>query len=271
MQAEFTYVAIFILVGVFLLLTVLRVIRAAGNTIGQLRYELKRDREQHKRIAKERNHELLALRQSSRRIDGKAVRVNWDVGGRRAHRDEEADFDSFEVFNEIPRQEMKTPWGWPSSSGGQGKFSGRLRKPDGGARIADSARAFFKPKKVVDEAHRARQAQSIRALIEDRYSRVDRFSAGSDIEWSRPELPDELIREREANRFFAKRPQQDAEFGKSTNVSRKLAESDLDSEAKTPGWQETRDGKSLLSNFPAGYGCAGCLVLPEIQEFPGKT
>ena len=227
MQAEYTYVAIFVLLGVFILLTAWRLLRAAGNTIGQLRYESQRDRQQHKRIAAERDRTLTALEKGPRRVSGKATKINWDNSDKRAQRLKKAASDAYRDIDTFPEQEVRTPWGWPSS-GGRSLSGVRKNRPALSTRVSNSAKDLFRSKKVVDDAHRARQAHSIRALFEDRYGRVGHNIPASDIEWAKPKLPPELLKEREARRFFANQPNQDSDFGENRKNGLKLVSSDND-------------------------------------------
>lgn len=211
LQAEVTYVAIFVLVGVFLLLTLLRMLRAAGRTIGQLRYESKRDRLEHKRIREQKYMEFRALNRSSRKIDGKATRVHWDGTGRRARRDFHFDETVGGVFNDMNKfrnMDVRTPWGWPGASGRGISPAGRRPRASMKTRFQVAAGNLFRNKRVVDAEHRARQQRNIRALLEDRYGRAGQHLTSAEIEWSRPALPPELIREREEARIFANMPSQ---------------------------------------------------------------
>ena len=227
LQAEYTYVAILVLLGVFVLLTVWRMLRAAGNTIGQLRYESQRDRYQHKRIADERDRTFSALERGPRRSNISASKIHWDDGDKRAHRLQEAAGEVYRDINTFPRQEMRTPWGWPSSGNRRGA-AGPGQKTALRNRVSHSTKAFFRSRQVVDEAYRARQAQCIRALIEDRYGRVGHISPVSDIEWSTPSLPPELLRERAAQKLFARQPDQDPGYGKREAGSLKLVSGKAD-------------------------------------------
>ncbi len=211
MQAEFTYFALFFLVAAFMLLTLWRMIRAARSTIRQIKYESRRDRLEHQRIAREHDLQTRALRRATRNINGDADKANWGQGGRRrAHRSYHVDDAADEVFDPVSNvrgMDVRTPWGWPGSK----KVNGRRPYKPGpplSARMKTAAAAFFKPKKVVDEEVRARRERSIRSLVEDRYGRVGFHSNSQmpDIEWSRPTLPRELLEERETDQILARKP-----------------------------------------------------------------
>jgi hypothetical protein len=231
LQAEYTYVAIFVLLGIFVLLTVLRTFRATSGLIHQLRYEFWRDREQHERIAREKSFQLAALRRSSRHIDGTAREIRWDQGDKLPDAIKDAAGEAFRNISEFPVQELRTPWGWPASSARRLERVGQITKPTLGSRVSQSARGFFRRKQVVDEAIRARQAQSIRSLVEDRYSQARPNMASSEIEWTRPMLPPELLRERELERFFATQAQQDSKRGVASQGRIRLVSDDSDTAA----------------------------------------
>ena len=209
LQVELTYLVIFFLVGVFVVLTAIRLIRAAGSTISQLRHESERDRRQHRRIAEEKYRQFVALREGSRKINGKATRIRWDESGRRAHREFHVDGAVDEVFddtNEFRNMDVRTPWGWPSASGKRISPAGRRRRPPLSVRMRNAAVALFRNKQVIDDEYRARVQRNIRALIEDRYGRAGHgHLPASEIEWSKPQLPAELIRERQADQMHVKR------------------------------------------------------------------
>lgn len=216
MQEEYTYIALFVLVGVFVLLTGIRLIRAAGNAIGQLRFESERDRYQHRRIAAEKNRQFAALKQVSRKINGKPRKVHWNDGDRRAHREyhlEDVADEVFDVTTDFNGMDVRTPWGWPSSSGKRVNPVVRTRKPAKKSGIGNSVRNFFKTKTVVDEEYRARQRRSMRVMVEDRYGRAGHGFSASEVEWSKPELPPALVRERQSNRIYASKSNQDSEYG----------------------------------------------------------
>ena len=217
LQEEFTYIALFFLLAVFLLMSLWRIVRAAGTTIGQLRYEADRDRKQHQRIADEKRRQYTAMRQGTRRINGKprSKGVRWDQGGRRrAQRDFHIDESADEVFNDVSDDrgmDVRTPWGWPSSSGKQ--FGPALHRPrrSKSSGIRDAISAFFKTKHVIDDEYRAHREQSIRHLLEDRYGRVGSGSQTPDFEYSTPQLPQEYVEERETDQLLASKIPQDPE------------------------------------------------------------
>lgn len=212
MQNDFTYLALFFLAAAFILLTLWRMICAARSTILQLSYESRRDKAQHQRIARERDIQKRALRRGTRKINGKAHKVDWDTADRRAQRYYHVDEAADEVFDPVTDErgmDIRTPWGWPGSK----KVNGRRPYKPGPsvtARMKSAARAFFRPKRVVDEEVRARRERCIRSLVEDRYGRAGYFPTGQmpDIEWSRPPLPPELVKERETDQILARKPAQ---------------------------------------------------------------
>lgn len=219
-QSEYTYFALFLLIATFALMTLWRMFRSARSTFRQLNEESRRDKLQHQRIARERDFQTRALRRGTRGIDGTAHKVRWDKSGRRAqrsyHLDEAAD-EVFDPVSDVRGMDIRTPWGWPGSKKVNGLRPYKARPPVS-ARIKQAMVAFFKPKKAIDEEVRARRALSIRSLVEDRYGRVG-FNAGgqmSDIEWSRPALPRELMKERETDQILARKPRQGVQSGTKT-------------------------------------------------------
>lgn len=216
MGNEVTYFALAFLVAVFLLLTLLRIIRAARGTIYQLQKESRRDRLQRERIAKEREFQQRALRRGTRRIDGKAHKVSWDNNDRRAsrsyHVDEAAD-EVFDPVSDVRGMDVRTPWGWPSSTRKTGAVPNRYARSTR-SRVASSITGFFKPKKVKDTEYQLRRERSIRSLVEDRYGRVGQHTASQmpEFEWSKPKLPAELIEERKHDQMLANKPDQDVDL-----------------------------------------------------------
>lgn len=203
MQAEYTYFILFVMITSIVLLTLVRIFRAAKGTVGQLRDESRRDRLQYERIAREKHLQSRALRRGTRKINGKS-NVGWDQSGRRARRDYHVDEAAHEVFDpvsDVRGMDLRTPWGWPGS-GPSNRNLARRRK-SGRSGFGASFSAFFRPKRLVDEEVRAQREQAIRALVEDRYGRVGRHSQGSEIEWSRPQLPPEYLKEREQDQMLA--------------------------------------------------------------------
>lgn len=210
MQAEYAYFILFVLITVILLLTLVRVFRAAKGTITQLSDESRRDRLQHERIARQKYMQASALRRGTRKINGKA-NVGWVQNGRRARRDYHVDEAAHEVFDpvsDVRGMDLRTPWGWPGSNRHRRISSRRSSARPG---IGASLSAFFRPKKLVDEQVRAQRELAIRALVEDRYGRVGRSSPSSEIEWSRPKLPPEYLKERESDQMLAYKAPQDVE------------------------------------------------------------
>jgi hypothetical protein len=206
LQEEYTYLAIFILAGFFVLLIIWRFIRAAGSTIGQLRFEAERDRYQHQRIAWEKERQYQAFRKSTRKINGKARRVKWDRSDRRAQRDFHIDESADEVFDssgDYWNKDVRTPWGWPSSAGKRINPAGYRRRPSLRSRMGKSISEFFRPKQVIDDEYRARRERNIRHLVEDRYGPVGQGPQMTEFEWSSPQLPAELLKEREADQVLA--------------------------------------------------------------------
>lgn len=216
MGNEATYFALFFLIAAFLLLTLLRIVRAARGTIRQINDESRRDRLQRERIAREREFQQRALRRGTRRIDGKANKISWDEKGRRAkrtyHFDEAAD-EVFDPVSDVRGMDVRTPWGWPSSGRKTGAAPNRYAKTTR-ARMANSIVGFFKPKQVKDADYLQRRERSIRSLVEDRYGRVGHHTASHmpDFEWSKPELPAELIEERKHDQMHANKPNQDVDL-----------------------------------------------------------
>lgn len=215
MQAEYTYFTLFFLGAVFILLTLWRLFRATRRTIHQLNHESRRDRLEHQRIAREHDFQTRALRRGTRNIDGEAHKANWGKGGRRAQRSYHVDDAADEVFDPVSNvrgMDMRTPWGWPGSKRINGHRPYNPRPP-ASARMKAAVVAFFSSKRVVDEEIRARRERSIRSLLEDRYGRVGYHTAGqmTDIEWSRPTLPRELLKERETDQMLAHKPAQGVE------------------------------------------------------------
>lgn len=212
MQAEYTYFALFVLVTAVLLLTLLRMFRAAKGTIRQLNYESRRDRLQHERIAREKRFQSKALRRGTYKINGNANPVGWDQSDRRAKRDyhiDEAAHEVFDPLSDVRGMDVRTPWGWPGSKGRNGSVYGH--GPSTASRFGAAVSAFFSTKKLVDEEVRAKRQRSIRALVEDRYGRVCYSSPASEIEWSRPQLPREYVKKREKDQVLAWKMAQDAE------------------------------------------------------------
>lgn len=204
MPTEYTYFALFVLITAVLLLTLLRIFRGAKGTIRQLNYESRRDRLQHERIAREKHIQSKALRRGTRKINGKANSVGWDQSDRRARRDYHIDEAAHEVFDPVSQvrgMDIRTPWGWPGSNARNGDLSHRRASTRSGFGAAFSA--FFRPKQVVDHEVRAQREMSIRALVEDRYGRVGYASKNSEIEWSKPQLPPEYLKEREKDQLLA--------------------------------------------------------------------
>lgn len=210
MPAEYTYFALFVLITAVALLTLLRMFRAAKGTIRQLNYESRRDKLQYERIAREKHRQTRALRSGARRINGKKRQVGWDEADRRAKRNYHVDEAAHEVFDQVSEvrgMDVRTPWGWPGSNGRNSSVS--RRRPQArtgfGAAVAD----FFRTKRVVDQEVRAQRELAIRALVEDRYGRVGHPSPGGEIEWSRPQLPAEYLKERETDQMLAWKASQD--------------------------------------------------------------
>lgn len=207
MQAETTYLVIFVLAGFLAILTIWRFIRAAGTTIGQIKFESERDRYQHQRIDWQREREYQQFRKASRKIDGKASNIHWDDGDRRAHRGFHVDDAADEVFDlatETRAMDVSTPWGWPSSSAKKVNRAGYRVKAPSRKRKENAFVNFFKSKQVVDEAYKARRARSIRHLIEDRYGRVSDTPQMEEVEWASPKLPAELLKERASDQVLGR-------------------------------------------------------------------
>lgn len=239
MGNEVTYFALFFLVAAFLILTIMRMIRAARGTIHQLNKETRRDRLQRERIARERDFQRRALRRGTRRIDGKATMVGWDEKGRRAARSYHADDAVDEVFDpvsDIRGMDVRTPWGWPSSGRKNGAVPNRYAKSTG-QRMAGSITGFFKSKKVKDLEYKQRRDHSIRALVEDRYGRVVNHSGSemADFEWSRPNLPAALIEERRHDQMYARKLNQDVELKQDKLAGLRVVENGPGSPRKVSG------------------------------------
>jgi hypothetical protein len=205
-QSEYTYFAIFVLITAFVILTLLHMFRAAKSTISQLNEESRRDRLQRERIAREKHFQTRALRRGTRKIDGRATKVQWDQADRRAQRtyhvDESAD-EVFQLATDNRGMDVRVPWGWPGSKKNQ---QASVRRP---VRTSQSGMSgFFKRRQVIDDEVRARRERSIRSLVEDRYGRVGFHAATtmSEVEWSKPALPKELIEERKTDQMLAGKP-----------------------------------------------------------------
>lgn len=211
MQAEYTYFLLFVLVTAVLLLMLLRMFRAAKGTIRQLNYESRRDRLQHERIAREKHFQRRALRRGTHKINGKPNGVGWNQSDRRATRDFHVDEAAHEVFDpvsDVRGMDVRTPWGWPGSNARNGRTRQR-RGQSTSARLGIAISDFFRPKQVVNHEVLAERQRCIRALVEDRYGRVGYGSKNAEIEWSKPELPPELIEEREQDQMLAWKMAQD--------------------------------------------------------------
>lgn len=204
MPAEYTYFILFVLVTTFALLSLWRIVRAAKGAIRQLNYESRRDRLQHERIARERHFQSRALRRSTRKVNGR-THVGWDQSDRRAQRDYHIDEAAHEVFDPVANvrgMDVRTPWGWPGARS--------RRRQRAGSDIRSTISDFFRPKKVVDHQVRAQREQAIRALVEDRYGRIRHSAPATEIEWSRPQLPPEYLKERENDQVLAWKVSQEA-------------------------------------------------------------
>ena len=191
-----------------MLLAARRMFIAGRKLIRELRYESTRDRKQAERIAHEQKFQSKALRRGTRKIDGKPRDVDWDQKGKRAGRSFHPDNASHEVFgpaSEKRAMDVRTPWGWPSRQGGHANAASTSSKRGLGRTLS----GWFRSKQVVDEEVRARQLQSLRRLVEDRYGRSASGLLPSDMEWSKPQLPDAYLREREQDQMLAWRPDQD--------------------------------------------------------------
>lgn len=216
-QAEQAYFIIFALVLVLVLLAISRMIQAASKTISQLNYESERDKRQHERIARERERQQYALRRGTWKINGQSSSVQWDRTDSRAHRTYHIDEAADEVFDPVSNvrgMDVRVPWGWPGAKRLNG-MAVQPRRRKNSASMGSAIANFFKPKQLVDEAYLARRERSIRSLVEDRYGRAGQLAATQmpDIEWSRPQLPEELLKERETDQILASKPHQGVESG----------------------------------------------------------
>ena len=207
LQAETTYTVIFVLAGFLAILTIWRFIRAAGTTIGQIKFESERDRYQHQRIEWQREREYQQFRKASRKINGKANNIHWDDSDRRAHRQLHVDDAADEVFDlttEPRAMDVSTPWGWPSSSAKKVNRAGYRVRATSRKRKGNAFVNFFKSKQVIDEEYKARRARSIRHLVEDRYGRVSDTPQMQEVEWASPELPAALLKERASDQVLGR-------------------------------------------------------------------
>jgi len=214
-DAEYTYFALFVLVTALLVMTMWRMFRAARTTIKQLNYETRRDKRQHERIQNEKHFQSRALRHGTRKINGKPRSVKWDKSDHRAKRDYHIDEAADEVFDYTSDKhgiDVRTPWGWPAPKG-QPKAASRTRRASGSRGIGGTIAQLFKSKQVIDETYLAQRQWSLRHLVEDRYGRVGYASSHMpDIEYSTPQLPAELIEEREKDQMLAWKPVQETDL-----------------------------------------------------------
>jgi hypothetical protein len=215
-EAEYTYFALFVLVTALLVRVMWRMFHAARKTIKQLNYETRRDQLQHERILREKDFQAKALKRGTRKIDGKPPSVQWDSSERRAKRDFHIDEAAHEVFDQatdVRGMDVRVPWGWPAPKGHPRVAPGSTRRsrPTG---FKDTVARLFQPKQVIDENYLARRQWSLRHLVEDRYGRVGFAQMGlmSDIEWSKPQLPAELIEERKNDQMLAWKSTQETEI-----------------------------------------------------------
>ena len=226
MESEYLYFAFFVLAASVLILGSLRMGRAAKTFFETLRQDIRRDRRQRERIEREKRFQSKALRHGTRQINGKKRKVSWDQDSRRARRDYHVDEAADEVFDPVSNRrgmDIRTPWGWPQPQGYK-TLAHYRHKTKAPRTIGNRLSGLFRTKQLVDEEVRARRHRSIRALVEDRYGRVGANAHMPDIEWSKPELPQELLEERATDQMFAWKPPQDGQAAESLGKLRLVGE-----------------------------------------------
>ena len=212
MQTEQLYFVLAVLSATFIVLLLLRLGKSASRTIDDLRRESDRDRLQHARILQQKHAQEEALRRTTRKINGKPVKRSWGHRRQRAIRDHQLQGAASEAFDAVSSRERErregTPWGWPSKAGHKPqKRSVRKRTTRSGISRFWSG-LFRKKEEVHSDSYKLRCEQSLRNMVEDRYGRASRDVEMTEIDWAKPNLPSELVQEREVEHMLAWKPEQ---------------------------------------------------------------
>ena len=217
--AETLYFVIAALVVGYLVLMFMRLMKFTRRTYGEIRNEANRDRLQRTRIERQRYVQENILRKCSRRVNGKPRGVNWDSSDRGAARRHKYDNDIDRALASYGtrryRPGVTVPWGWPEL-----KANRPLIRPLRSKRH-QSIRSFvgkrFATKGTVNKtADRLRYENSIAHLLEDRYGRVGYHNDATTIQWERPKLPRQLLKERQSDLMHARKLSNDEELNLKT-------------------------------------------------------